>query len=139
VVLDTNLVLSALLFGNGFLSRYRHLWQQNILLPLISRTTAAELIRVLGYPKFKLTARDQQELLADYLPWCESVDIPNPPPVVPLCRDRHDEPFLLLASSGNARYLISGDRDLLHIDQPHPCHIISPSDFLQRLDAGQPQ
>ncbi|MHB1437205.1 MAG: PIN domain-containing protein [Thiobacillus sp.] len=50
----------------------------------------AELIRVLAYPKFKLGDDDQQELLADYLPWCTTVRIPNPPPVTPDCRDPFD-------------------------------------------------
>jgi hypothetical protein len=39
-----------------------------------------EPIRVLAYPKFKLDADQQGELLADYLPWRETARIPNPPP-----------------------------------------------------------
>ncbi|MHB0983304.1 MAG: hypothetical protein ACYCWB_14295 [Thiobacillus sp.] len=45
---------------------------------------------MLAYPKFKLGDDDQQELLADYLPWCTTVRIPNPPPVTPDCRDPFD-------------------------------------------------
>ncbi len=65
VVIDTNLVLSALVFAQGRLIPLRRAWQNQQVEPLVSKVTAAELIRVLNYPKFKLSALDQQELLAD--------------------------------------------------------------------------
>jgi putative PIN family toxin of toxin-antitoxin system len=68
---------------------------------------------VLGYPKFRLSTNEQQELLADYLPWVRAVRVPDPPPAVPACRDPLDLPFLHLAVAGRARVLVSGDRDLL--------------------------
>ena len=37
-----------------------------------------ELLRVLAYPKFRLTTDDQHELLADYLPHTVSIQIPTP-------------------------------------------------------------
>ena len=42
-------------------------------IPLASRDTVSELIRVLNYPKFKLSEDDQQVLLADYLLYVETV------------------------------------------------------------------
>ena len=69
VVLDTNLVLSALVFPPGRVASLRELWQQQQFLPLVSQPTLAELIRALGYPKFRLTLAEQEELLADYLPF----------------------------------------------------------------------
>ena len=113
VVLDTNVVLSALLFGSGPAARVRVGWQSGRFVPLASAATAQELVRVLGYPKFRLSAAEQAELLADFLPWVEVVEIPNPPPQVPPCRDALDLPFLHLAITGKARALVSGDRDLL--------------------------
>ena len=49
------------------------MWQHGRCIPLVSQATAAELIRVLAYPKFKLSAAEREELLADYLPCCHSV------------------------------------------------------------------
>lgn len=54
VVLDTNTVLSALLFPRGRLSWMRDLWTAGRVLPLVCRATALELIAALAYPKFKL-------------------------------------------------------------------------------------
>ncbi len=113
VVLDTNVVLSALVFGGGVAGRLRGLWQQRAFVPLTSTATAHELVRVLACPKFGLSAADQDELLVDYLPYTTTVRIPQPPPRVPLCRDPLDAPFLHLAVAGKAQMLVSGARDLL--------------------------
>lgn len=113
VVLDTNVVLSALLFAGGPTGRIRKGWQAGRIVPLASTATAHELVRVLGYPKFKLSTSAQHELLADFMPWVKVVRIPIPPPTTPACRDPFDLPFLELAIAGRARALVSGDRDLL--------------------------
>lgn len=117
-VLDSNVVLSALVFTGGPAARLRHAWQGRLLLPLVSTATAQELMRVLAYPKFKLDAEARQELLADYLPWAEVVPVPEPPPRVPACRDVHDLSFLHLAVAGRADVLVTSDADLLALAAP---------------------
>lgn len=112
VVLDTNVVLSALVFARGPIAIFRSLWQSGAFVPLASRSTVEELIRVLAYPKFKLDESARRELLSDYLPWTETVSVPEPPPPVPACRDPFDRPFLELAVAGKAQYLVTGDADL---------------------------
>ena len=69
VVLDTNVVLSALVFAQGRLAVVRYAWQSGRCQPLVSPATASELVRALAYPKFGLSADEQRELLADYLPY----------------------------------------------------------------------
>ena len=115
VVLDTNVVLSALVFRGGAAGQVRHAWQHGLVLPLASTATVQELVRVLAYPKFRLSPAEQDELLADFLPYAETVRIPQPPPTVPDCRDALDMPFMHLAVAGKARALVTGDRDLLAI------------------------
>jgi putative PIN family toxin of toxin-antitoxin system len=129
VVIDTNLVLSALVFG-GKLSRLRLGWQDNHFIPLVSQVTIAELVRVLTYPKFKLTNSEQEALLSDYLPFCDTVLIPDTLPVVPECRDPFDIPFLLLAVVGKADYLVTGDNDLLCLADSFSCPILTVDNFL---------
>ena len=90
MVLDTNVVLSALVFVQGRLAPLRQAWQQGRCHPLISTATAAELMRALQYPKFKLLAEEQKELLADYLPYCTTVRMPTKLPKTPPCRDPFD-------------------------------------------------
>jgi putative PIN family toxin of toxin-antitoxin system len=112
-VLDTGVVLSALIRPGGVAGRLRLAWQTQLFVPLTSRDTVVELIRVLAYPKFKLTPDQQHDLLADYLPWTETTRMPTQPPKVPACRDPNDLPFLQLAFASTADALISGDADLL--------------------------
>ncbi|TVP81925.1 PIN domain-containing protein [Thioalkalivibrio sp.] len=47
VVLDTNCIVSALLFSRGRLAWLRHAWQSGQFCPLVSRATAEELIRAM--------------------------------------------------------------------------------------------
>ncbi|MFM7601981.1 MAG: putative toxin-antitoxin system toxin component, PIN family [Pseudanabaena sp.] len=128
VVIDTNLVLSALVFG-GSTARLRLSWQSDRFVPLASKVTITELIRVLAYPKFKLTKTEQEDLLADYLPFCETVLFPEQLPAIPECRDPFDEPFLILALVGNADYLVTGDRDLLCLVDHFACPIMTVEQF----------
>lgn len=134
VVLDTNVALSALVFAQGRLGALRTAWQHARCRPLLSQATAAELMRALAYPKFKLSADEQRELLADYLPYCTTVRMPARPPRTPPCRDPFDLPFLQLALTGKADYLVTGDRDLLSLAREFSCTIISADQFLNSLD-----
>lgn len=133
VVVDTNLALSALAFPTGTPGALRHAWQQARFQPLVSKPTATESLRALAYPKFKLSPAEQEELLADYLPWCETVSIPEPPPATPPCRDPSDQPFLHLAVAGKADFLFTGDADLLGLAGKFSCPIITAARFLDKL------
>jgi len=133
VVFDTNVVMSALLFGGGISTRLRVVWQSGACVPLVSTATVQELIRVLAYPKFRLSADEQHELLADYLPYAMSVHIPQPTPTVPVCRDPFDLPFLHLAAAGKATALVTGDRDLLALAGQTRFAILTPAEFVATL------
>lgn len=123
--------MSALLFATGRLAWLRQHWREGGCLPLISRETAAELTRVLRYLKFKLTASDIRELLADYLPYCEVIDRVQKCPCV--CRDANDQPFLDLAYGGNANILVSGDHDLLVLAGKTSFLIETVKDYRRRV------
>lgn len=140
VVLDTNVLLSALIFGGGLPGAVRLAWQQGMLRPLASAATVQELVRALAYPKFRLHAAEQEELLADYLPYVQTVRMPDPPPAVPACRDPLDEPFMQLALAGQAQWLVSGDRDLLDLAdafaQAGGCPILRLEAFCRQVGIG---
>lgn len=112
----------------------RQAWQSGIVTPLVSQYTRDELIRVLSYPKLRLPAEAREIPLDDYLPWCETVVMQDPPPAVPDCRDPADKPFLELALAGQADALITGDGDLLALAPIFPIPIIAPAALKQRLD-----
>jgi putative PIN family toxin of toxin-antitoxin system len=137
-VLDTNVVLSALVHPGGITGRLRLAWQKGLYMPLASRATATELIRVLAYPKFKLTPDQQHDLLADYLPWTETVRMPARLPETPACRDPDDLPFLQLAVASGADALVTGDADLLVLAAKSRIPTLTPAQAIGLLSDVSP-
>ena len=133
VVLDTNTVLSALLFNNSSLSQLRLCWQSQQLIPLASKATISELIRVLAYPKFKLSSIEQRSFLDEYLPYVQTIIKLEALSEAITCRDSDDIKFLELAITANADYLITGDKDLLVLPQMFQFKIITPAEFINSL------
>jgi putative PIN family toxin of toxin-antitoxin system len=127
-------VLSASVFVQGRLAGVRYAWQSGRCRPLVSPATVSELVRALAYPKFELSADEQRELLADYLPYCTTVRMPRKPPRTPACRDSFDVPFLQLAVVGKAEYLVTGDRDLLALSTRFSCPVLTAGQWLETID-----
>ncbi len=115
VVIDTNCLVSALLFSAENLKWLREAWQKGDIIPLVSRATMDELLRVLQYPKFKLTQQEIEYLLADFLPWAEVVKVKKTPPGLPKLSNHDDVKFLALAVTAAAEVLVSGDKDILAV------------------------
>ena len=127
VVLDTNVVISALLFS-GISSKLVSLWQKGLIAFLLSREILDEYLRVLSYPKFELSEDDIKELIQEeILPYAEVVKPRGRLNVVR--RDPSDNKFLECAVAGKARVIISGDKDLLSLGRHRQIQIQSPAQF----------
>ena len=135
VVLDTNCVVSALIFSRGKFVWLREAWQAKRFVALTSQDTVLELLRVLAYPKFGLTQGEQEQLLAEYLPYAEAVRFEATPAALPAIRDADDISFLALAAAARADALVSGDGDIQAVKAQFPTPILALaefSDWLQR-------
>ena len=129
---DTNSIISALIFSRQKMVWLRQSWQSGAIIPLVSKETASELLKVLSYPKFKLTNRERLILLADFMPYVETVTLLEVPPDLPVIRDKADQIFITLAVFGNADALVTGDNDLLVLkDSFKTPPIMSLSEFEQ--------
>lgn len=133
VVLDTNTLVSALIFNRERWLWLRQAWKSEKLKPLLCTETAKELIRVLAYPKFKLDNAEQQPLLQDIVPYCETVPELKDHKLEP-CRDPKDQIFLLLAQTVPADFLVSGDEDLLSCTGQVSFRIVSPAQLRTLLE-----
>ena len=132
VVLDTNVLVSALLF-KGTLSKIIELWQGGKILPVISKETFDELRTVLEYPKFSLTQDEIQSIIEnEVLPFFEIVDVIKD--VKDISKDPSDNKFISCALSASADYLVSGDKDLYDLRRFRSIKIIKVSDFLKMFD-----
>jgi len=128
VVIDTNVLVSALLFG-GVPGKLIPLWKERVVQPKASKEMIEEYIRVLAYPKFQLSEEEIKFLLHyEILPYFELVKIKEGPILV--VKDPSDDKFIRCAQASGARIIISGDQHLLRLSPYRQMQILSPSDFL---------
>ena len=131
IVLDTNVLVSALLFS-GEVGHIISSWKAQKFLPVLSHDTFDEFRRVLAYPKFSLTPREIDALLQDeVLPFCEVIDIEDD--IIGICRDRADDKFLSCAVAAMADYIVSGDKDLLVLGNFRNIPIITVTAFQEKM------
>jgi predicted nucleic acid-binding protein len=98
----------------------------------VSALILYEYIRVLAYPKFTLGSVEIRALLDDkLLPFIETVNTSSL--AVPELRDKDDAKFVACAKTAGARWLVSGDDDLLTLRRVAAVEIVSVATFLQHL------
>jgi uncharacterized protein len=132
-VLDTNVVISAVLFS-GPPSQLVSAWQSSRLRPVVSASILDEYIRVLAYPKFKLTSGEIRSVIEEeLLPFIESVKVI--PAAIPDVRDPDDAKFITCAAAAGVRWLVSGDDDLLSLHRIQSVEVVSVTAFLRLLKA----
>jgi len=130
VVLDTNVFVSAVLFG-GKPGRILSAAREGTMRLLLSAPVLKEYVTVLAYPKFDLPPADIRRLIREELvPWSEPVRITTT--VRFIREDPSDDKFLELAVDGKADMVISGDRHLLGAKMFRHIQILSVEDFLSK-------
>ena len=131
VVLDTNVLVSALLF-KGVLSRFVELWRKGRIIPVISKETFEELTTVLQYPKFSLSKDEIKSLIEhEILSYFEVIEVVKA--VKGVCKDPGDDKFVSCALSASADCVVSGDKDFCDLRQYKTVKIMNASDFLKKL------
>jgi putative PIN family toxin of toxin-antitoxin system len=132
VVLDTNVLISALVF-KGDLTKIAVLWQKSKIIPLISKETFDELRTVLEYPKFTLSSGEIKSIIKqEILPFFEVVNVSKR--VKGVCRDPDDDKFISCAISADADCIVTGDKDLSDLKKYQSIKIIHASDFVKIFD-----
>jgi putative PIN family toxin of toxin-antitoxin system len=132
VVYDTNTIISALGFDGspqialfiGFTRGWDMYFSEEIL---------TEVERVMGYDKLPITEETADLFLA--IMRDEGIRV-EPDVSVDASDDPDDNNFLECALEADARYLVSGDRDLLDLDEFRGVDIVDASGFLDRQAEG---
>jgi uncharacterized protein len=132
VVIDTNVVISALLFG-GIPGQLIPLWKSGHIITLASAEIIDEYIRVMAYPKFKLSEEEIHYLLYnEILPYFDLVSVrPALSPIIE--KDSSDDKFILCAIAGKANFILSGDQHLLSRKNYKKIKILNPEQFLKTV------
>ena len=129
VVLDTNVLVSALAFPGSIPGRILSAWREGELDLVLSRYILDEMVRVLPrLPRITLTPAEIRDLADSFLFMAEIVE-PSTEPEAAL-RDQADQPVLGTLRAAQADYLVTGDKDLLALAQRYP--ILTPAIFWER-------
>lgn len=130
VVLDTNVVVSALGFGGPPLEALLRSLEDDVRL-LASEETLGELERVMTYDHLPFTSADRVQLLSIL---SREADLVEPDATLAVVRDSDDDKFLELALEGRADYVVSGDQDLQSLESFDGVEIVSPDEFVAVLE-----
>jgi putative PIN family toxin of toxin-antitoxin system len=131
VVIDTNVVISAFLFG-GEPAELIPLWKGAAIQPLASKEIIDEYLRVLAYPRFGLSAEEINFILyQEILPHFEIVRAKAGPVIIK--EDPSDDKFIRCAEAGKATIVISGDKHLIDLGSYGKVKIVTPGVFLGTL------
>jgi putative PIN family toxin of toxin-antitoxin system len=130
IVADTNLLVSRLLLPQSVPARaVRKAVDEGQL--LVSDATLSELADVLSRPKFDpyISLTDRQDFIRVLNRIAERVIVTAP---IQACRDPKDDKFLEVALHGQAKVILTGDRDLLALHPFRGIDILSPRGYLER-------
>ena len=134
-VLDTNVLISAILSPRGSPARLLLAWQTGGFDLVVSPVLLAELARALGYPKLvRLIPPADADAFVDWI--ARSAVLAADPEAVPPIRsaDPNDDYLLALAAAERA-VLVSGDAHLTALADRLP--IRTPAEFLASLDESR--
>ncbi|HEX9929659.1 MAG TPA: putative toxin-antitoxin system toxin component, PIN family [Pyrinomonadaceae bacterium] len=128
-VFDNNVLVSAALLGGVPRQAFEKLLDNGTV--LISVPVLLELAEVFSRPKFDkyVTHDERMRFLVGFLKVAEMVEINE---TITICRDPKDDKLLELAISGNAGFMVTGDKDLLVLNPFQRIEIITPREFLDK-------
>ena len=133
IVIDTNVIISALIFANSSSMNAFAIAKSRGTI-LLSNDVLLELTNVLNRSKFDryITSEIREDFLTNLMLEAEIVTITEQ---ITSCRDPKDNKFLELAISGYADYLLTGDQDLLILHLFRNLQIMTVSNFLNYFDS----
>ncbi len=130
VVVDTNLWISLLIGGK--LSNLLEVLMNPGLELIGTEFLRMEIINVVQRPKFrKYFPIEKANLLMEWMDSVMTTVTINT--ITPRCRDPKDDYLLELAVQSQAIYLVSGDYDLLSLNQVEGCRIMTYPQFLEEM------
>ena len=127
VVLDTNIYISGIFFG-GKSREVLELARNKKYKLFLSRKIIKELQDVLS-KKFELSNRDIKKIIQNIKIYTHTI---NAPSRVKIIRDPKDDMLIDCAIAAMARYLVTGDKDLLVIEKYKQIEIMTLNDFMEK-------
>jgi putative PIN family toxin of toxin-antitoxin system len=135
VVLDANVIVSALINPQGTPAQVFDAWRAERFQLLLSQAILEEIGRVLRYPRVAVYHGWTEECLRTWLEDLAHLAMMTPGTltIAVIQDDPSDNRYLECAVEGEAAYLVSGDRVLIAMGTFQGIQIISPRAFLEIL------
>ena len=137
IVIDTNVLLSAFLWGGTPKRLIGHLRNNSAEL-VISPALLNEFAAVIARPKFAAilsrTTRTPASVIV-HLRTLAATLIDAPPLTRPVCRDPKDDIVLACALAAQAQLIVSGDEDLLSLQAHAGIPIVNAAQAVAMIDA----
>ncbi|MES0361288.1 MAG: putative toxin-antitoxin system toxin component, PIN family [Anaerolineales bacterium] len=132
VVLDVNVLMSAIISSKGSPDRIMELWEEERFKVVISPEIIGELGKVIHYPKIQEKYHLPGQYVAQFLELISNQAIVIKPvrEITQIKSDPEDDKYLECAVAGGAAYIISGDQHLLRLVEYQGMPILSPAEFL---------
>jgi uncharacterized protein len=132
VVLDPNVIVSALLAPSGAPARVLQAWMEGDYELIVSPALLAELEQILAYPKIasRVTQSEANELIDLLRTESTTIEDPTSAPSTP-SPDPGDDYLVALGEHARAR-IVSGDKHLLSLADQVP--VASPRAFIDEIE-----
>ena len=130
IVVDTNVIASAIFFG-GKPKQVVDLVVGGSLDAYASNEILTEYDETVKELSMRFSCR-QAELSLDII--SKSMHVVEPSTSVSVCRDPDDDMFIECAIEAECVYIVSGDKDLLSIEEYEGIQIMTVADFLQQIE-----
>ena len=136
VVLDTNVIVSALLSSHGPPAEIIRRWEAERFEVLTSPALLAELEHVLVYPQIARYLKLSQDEIVAFLRRMRTVAMVIEPTetLEVIEADPDDNRILECAVAGGASYVVSGDEHLLGVKDFEQIIMLNPAGFLTLLE-----
>ena len=127
VVIDTNVIVSALVFG-GKPRKVIDLVADDAVELVVAEEMLTEVRRIITnkFPEFLVDLAKLEKLLEVDAIWVKLGFV-----AISASRDADDDKFIEAAVVGDCQYIVSGDKDLLDLRLYKNIQIINPTDFLE--------
>ena len=132
IVIDTNVVVSALFFGGKPLHLLMLATETDEpCTAVVSDEIVSEYNELAERMTKKYPEKNKRFPLTDFLSKCSVV---SPTRKIDVCRDKDDNKFLECAAEAKCVYVVSGDNDLLSLGSFEDIEILTVAQFFERYE-----
>ncbi|HLF78159.1 MAG TPA: putative toxin-antitoxin system toxin component, PIN family [Dehalococcoidia bacterium] len=138
-VLDTNVLVSAILSRGSPPDTVLRAWRQGAFQFVTSPTLLSELYAVLRRPRIRdRLGWTEEEIVGFVTTLAETAVVVEPEEELSVVRDEADNRVIEAAVAGEVDYVVTGDTDLLRLGSFEGVQIVTPARFAAILATARP-